>query len=125
MKDVRRDQMDYETCTAMCKALSDETRLKIVDMLSCGELCACELLEHLEVTQPTLSYHMKTLTGCGLVQSEKRGSWAYYHLDDALFAELCSYIGQLSTYKEDCICKSGGCGYSDAGTGNDESEEKR
>ena len=100
--------MDYGTCAAMCKALSDEGRLKIVDMLSCGELCACELLEHLEISQSTLSYHMKTLTSCGLVHGEKRGLWAYYRLDDALFAELCSYVGKLSRYKDACICKSAG-----------------
>jgi ArsR family transcriptional regulator len=68
---------------------------------------------------------MKTLTSCGLVHSEKRGSWAYYRLNDALFAELRSYIGQLSTYKEDCICKSGGRGCSDVRTVNNESEEKQ
>lgn len=117
--------MDYGTCAAMCKALSDEGRLKIVDMLSCGELCACELLEHLEVSQSTLSYHMKTLTSCGLVHGEKRGLWAYYRLDDTLFAELRFYIGQLSTYKEDCICESAGCECLGTGKDDNETEEKR
>lgn len=117
--------MDYKTCAGMCKALSDETRLKIVDMLSCGELCACELLEHLDISQPTLSYHMKTLTGCGLVCGEKRGSWAYYRLDGGRFPELRSYIGQLSTDKEDCICKPTTCNCPDPETNNDEAEGKR
>ena len=44
------------------KALGDTTRLKIIEMLSCGELCACDFLECFEITQPTLSYHMKILT---------------------------------------------------------------
>lgn len=117
--------MDYETCAAMCKALSDEGRLKIVDMLSCGELCACELLEHMEISQSTLSYHMKTLTSCGLVHSEKRGLWAYYRLDDALFAELRSYIGQLSTYKEDCICETAKRNCMDSIKVNGQMEEKK
>ena len=45
----------------LCKALSDTNRLQIVQMLSDGEKCACKLLEQFEITQPTLSYHMKTL----------------------------------------------------------------
>jgi len=96
--------MDYASCAAACNVLSDETRLKIVDMLSCGEMCACDLLEHLEISQPTLSYHMKALTGCGLVCAEKQGPWMRYHLDDARFEELTDYIGHLSAEKEGCIC---------------------
>lgn len=97
--------MNYASCAAACNVLSDETRLKIVDMLSCGEMCACDLLEHLEISQPTLSYHMKALTGCGLVHAEKQGSWMRYHLETALFEELTRYIGRLSAEKDDCICR--------------------
>lgn len=98
--------MDYETCARVAKALSDETRLKIVDMLSCGELCACDLLEHLEISQPTLSYHMKALCACGLVTCEKRGSWVHYRLDETRFAELSAYLDRLYHEKDDCICHS-------------------
>ena len=49
----------YADYVPAMKALSDETRLKIIDMLSCGEMCACEILEELSISQPTLSYHMK------------------------------------------------------------------
>jgi ArsR family transcriptional regulator len=96
--------MDYTSCAAACNVLSDETRLKIVDMLSCGEMCACDLLEHLEISQSTLSYHMKALTGCGLVLAEKQGPWMRYRLGAARFEELIRYIGHLSTEKENCIC---------------------
>jgi len=96
--------MDYAACAQMAKALSDETRLKIVDMLSCGELCACNLLEHLEISQPTLSYHMKMLCASGLVVCEKRGSWAHYRLVDERFAEFTAYLEWLSHEKENCIC---------------------
>ena len=51
----------------ICKALSDPNRLKIVQMLSDGEKCGCKLLEAFEITQPTLSHHMKILEECGLV----------------------------------------------------------
>ena len=49
----------------ICKALGDAKRLEIVQMLSDGEKCGCKLLERFEITQPTLSYHMKILVGCG------------------------------------------------------------
>ena len=52
------------------KALSDETRLRIIDMLSCGEMCACEILKQFSISQSTLSYHMKILTESGLVNAE-------------------------------------------------------
>jgi ArsR family transcriptional regulator, arsenate/arsenite/antimonite-responsive transcriptional repressor len=60
------------------KALSDETRIKIFDMLSQGELCACNILDEFEITQPTLSYHMKVLCESGLVNSTKDGVWIKY-----------------------------------------------
>ena len=102
--------MDYAECAQMTKALSDETRLKIIDMLSCGELCACNLLEHLEISQSTLSYHMKGLCACGLVTCDKRGSWAHYSLDNDKFTELTDYLAHLSGEKDDCICRDACCG---------------
>lgn len=73
-KDYRRDAL-------FMKALSDETRLKIFDMLAQGELCACKILEKFEITQPTLSYHMKILSDSGLVSSRKDGIWMKYSIN--------------------------------------------
>ena len=70
--------IDYEGNAKILKALADPNRLKIVDILSCGELCACEILEHFEFTQPTLSHHMKVLAEAGLVNVRKDGLWNYY-----------------------------------------------
>ncbi len=50
-------------------------------MLSCGELCACEILEKFSITQPTLSHHMKILCDCGLVNGRKEGKWMHYSLN--------------------------------------------
>lgn len=63
------------------KVLSDPIRLKIFEMLKSGKLCACKILEKFEVTQPTLSYHMKLLTKCGLIDAEKHGKWNYYSVN--------------------------------------------
>ena len=64
----------------ICKALGDSNRLQIVQMLSEGEKCGCKLLEAFEITQPTLSHHMRILTECGLVIARKEGKWIYYKL---------------------------------------------
>ncbi|HBP38265.1 MAG TPA: transcriptional regulator [Clostridiales bacterium] len=78
------------------KALSDETRLKIVDMVSEVELCACDILEEFELTQPTLSYHMKILTDSGLVQARKDGSWMRYTLNADIAGSLRDYLAQIT-----------------------------
>lgn len=66
--------MIREEVAVICKAMSDANRLRIIEMLTRGERCGCELLEELQVTQPTLSHHMKVLSDCGLVSSYKEGS---------------------------------------------------
>jgi ArsR family transcriptional regulator len=63
------------------KALSDETRVEIFDMLSQGELCACKILEKFNITQPTLSYHMKILCDSGLVDVRRDGVWMKYSIN--------------------------------------------
>ena len=65
----------------ICKALGDANRLEIVQMLSDGEKCGCKLLERFEITQPTLSHHMKILCETHLVTSRKEGKWVYYSLN--------------------------------------------
>ena len=62
------------------KAFCDENRIKILKMLSMGEKCACKLLEELNVSQPTLSHHMKILCDSGVVVGRKEGKWMYYSL---------------------------------------------
>lgn len=95
----------YAEYIPILKALSDETRLKIIDMLSCGELCACNILEKFSITQPTLSYHMKILTECGIVNADRDGAWMKYKLNKQKVEELTEFMTAISTFKEDCICK--------------------
>ncbi len=63
------------------KALADQTRLEIVDLISCGELCACEILKSFSFSQSTLSYHMKLLTDSGLVNVRRDGKKMMYCID--------------------------------------------
>lgn len=88
------------------KALGDETRLKIIEILSCGELCACDILESFQITQPTLSYHMKILTECGLIISRKDGSWMRYQINTELMEEIKTFWKFITTEQDKCICKT-------------------
>lgn len=73
------------------RAFSDERRLKVLELLTEGEKCACVLLEELEISQPTLSYHMKILRQSGIVKERSVGPWKYYSID----AEGCAYAQKL------------------------------
>jgi ArsR family transcriptional regulator len=99
-------KMNYEDNAKIIKALSDPGRLKIIDILSCGERCACDILEQFEFSQPTLSHHMKVLIDCGLVKSRKDGLWSHYSLDTSNCNKLILFLMNLVTDTDDCICKS-------------------
>ncbi len=99
--------MKHAEYALLFKALSDETRLKIVEMLSCGEMCACDILESFAITQPTLSYHMKILSDCGLVNCRKEGSWMKYSTNTEKAKAIKDFWENITTDNRDCICKNG------------------
>jgi Predicted transcriptional regulators len=96
---------NYDENGKIIKALSDASRLKIIDILSCGEKCACDLLEQFDFTQPTLSHHMKVLMECGIVNCRKEGIWNYYSLNISNCNKLMLFLMNIITDTEDCICK--------------------
>jgi ArsR family transcriptional regulator len=76
------------------KALADPTRLAIVNQLAgANEVCVCHLVPDSELSQPTISHHLKLLRDAGLVTSERRGTWAYYRLVPEAVAELATALG--------------------------------
>lgn len=77
------------------KCLSDSNRLNILNYLGDGELCACELLEYLNISQSTLSYHMKTMLECDLVKVRQVGKWSYYRINREDFLEFKNYVNDL------------------------------
>ena len=89
----------------ICKALGDSNRLQIVQMLSDGEKCGCKLLEAFQITQPTLSHHMKILCECGLVNDRKEGKWHHYSLNCETLYDFKQFIEFLSCGKEGECCK--------------------
>lgn len=79
----------------ICKVLGDSNRLQIVKMLSGGELCGCKILEKFNITQPTLSHHMKALCDCGLVVARKEGKWSHYSLNSETLSGFKVFISSL------------------------------
>lgn len=96
--------MDTANVALICKALGDPNRLQIVQMLSDGEKCACKLLEAFEITQPTLSHHMKILCECGLVETRREGKWSHYSLNCESLNLFKAFISDLTCCKEGGAC---------------------
>ena len=102
--------MNYNEKAVLFKAFADPTRLEIVDMISCGELCACKILERFDFTQPTLSHHMKILCDCGLVNGRKEGKWIYYSLNEKAVQNFRAVLTEVTSCTDDCICNEENCG---------------
>ena len=91
------------------KAFCDETRLMVLSLLQSGEKCACELLEQVNVSQSTLSHHMKILVESGIVVARKDGKWTYYSISQEgsktaieLLKSLTVIAVDTATIKRDC-----------------------
>src|SRR5213076_3563530 len=90
--DVERRQA--QRMAQIAKALGDSIRLQLVDVLRkhAGKVCVCELTPLFDVAQPTLSHHLKTLREAGIVDSERRGLWAYYYVVPDALKELTAWL---------------------------------
>jgi len=87
--------MELNELKKILKALSNDARLKIFMMLKDKKLCAYHLLDKLNVTQPTLSHHMKVLCDCGLVIAEKDWKWTYYSQNKTKIKEVEYFLSTL------------------------------
>ena len=78
----------------VAKALGDPVRLQLVDVLRkhAGKVCVCELVPLFDISQPTLSHHLKKLRAAGIVDSERRGLWAYYYVRADALKELSAWL---------------------------------
>ncbi len=83
-----------ERMAVIAKAISDPIRLQLVDVLKkhAGKVCVCELVPLFDVAQPTLSHHLKKLREAGIVESERRGLWAYYYVQPDALNELSHWL---------------------------------
>ncbi len=89
--------MEYKNLENMLKAISDETRLRIISYLSKDSFCGCELVKFLDMSQPAVSQHLKRLREAGITKEEKRGKWVYYSLNKnhELYSFLLHIAGSL------------------------------
>lgn len=85
--------VDHKNAAKLFKALSDENRLQILSQLNAEEKCACVLLANMNISQPTLSHHMRILLDARLVDCRKEGKWMYYSLQHDAGKELRQLIG--------------------------------
>ncbi|MEA2349169.1 MAG: ArsR family transcriptional regulator, arsenate/arsenite/antimonite-responsive transcriptional [Thermoleophilaceae bacterium] len=85
---------DAERLAAVARALSDPIRVQLVDVLRkhAGRVCVCELVPLFDVSQPTLSHHLKKLRDAGIVGVERRGLWAFYYVHPESLEELRSWL---------------------------------
>ena len=94
--------MGYREDVKRMKALTDENRLAILLALQHGEKCGCELLEELNITQPTLSHHMRILADSGLVAYYKEGKWMHYSISAKDVQEFRDMVGSYAR----CDCET-------------------
>ncbi len=84
-----------ERAVELFHALSDETRLQIIELLSKGERCVCELTDSLDAAQSRLSFHLRVLRDAGIVRDRKEGRWVHYELNRDAFEEAEALVDQL------------------------------
>jgi ArsR family transcriptional regulator len=90
--DIEREQA--ERMGTVAKAIGDPIRVQLLDVLRkhAGEVCVCELVPLFDLSQPTVSHHLKVLREAGLVGSERRGLWAYYYVEPEAMEELNAWL---------------------------------
>src|SRR6201987_5699287 len=91
--DIQREQA--QRMSEIAKALGDPVRLQLVDVLRkhAGKVCVCELVPLFDLSQPTVSHHLKKLKDAGIVGSERQGLWAYYYVLPGALDQLAGWLG--------------------------------
>lgn len=90
-------------------ALSDETRVQIVEMLVGGERCVCDLQEALDAAQSRLSFHLKVLKDAGLISGRREGRWNHYSLNPGVLDAMGEYLAEAASAQHDGACQGGCC----------------
>lgn len=88
-------ELNPKKTAVIFKAFCDKNRIKILQLLTDGEKCACKLLEALNITQPTLSHHMKILLDSGIVNGRKEGKWMHYSISKEGLKKAQEYLDIL------------------------------
>ena len=99
-------EVEEKKVATIFKAFCDENRIRILKLLITGEKCACVLLDHLHITQPTLSHHMKILCDSGVVIGRKEGKWIHYSISGEGAKTAMELLNALTSVNSTCDCKS-------------------
>ena len=88
------ERQEAERMATLAKAIADPVRLQLVDVLRkhAGKVCVCELVPLFDLSQPTISHHLKVLREAGVVESERQGLWAYYYVVPGALDELTGWL---------------------------------
>lgn len=89
-----------DTLLRRFQAVAEETRLRIVQLLSGGELCVCDIQVELDAAQSRLSFHLKKLKDAGVVSDRREGRWVYYSLVPESLDEMRSFLGEVKPRRE-------------------------
>jgi len=89
-----------EKLSQIFKALSDETRLRIINLLSFGELCVCDIMTILKISQPKASRHLAYLKHSGLVQSRREALWMHYSINSKIDSRIQTLIDLFTSYRK-------------------------
>jgi len=92
-----RTQLDIDRASRQFHALSDATRLSILQRLRFGERCVCDLTDALDAAQSRLSFHLKVLKDAGLVTDRREGRWMYYTLSPEALSEVSAMVEALAS----------------------------
>jgi ArsR family transcriptional regulator, arsenate/arsenite/antimonite-responsive transcriptional repressor len=104
-----RTLTELERTTRLFHALSDQTRLSILQRLRFGERCVCDLTDALDAAQSRLSFHLKVLKDAGLVTDRREGRWMYYTLNTDALAEMGELVESLASAPSPAERRSGCC----------------
>ena len=100
-------ELDERRIALVFKAFCDENRIRILKLLASGEKCACRLLDELDISQPTLSHHMKILCDSGVVVGRKEGKWMHYSISPEGSQTAADYLRALTSVR--CTDVDGPC----------------
>jgi ArsR family transcriptional regulator len=104
-----RPRLDRARAGRLFHALSDETRLQILERLRAGERCVCELTDALDAAQSRLSFHLKVLKDAGLVSDRREGRWMYYWLNPEELGVMTDLVAWLAA-PTSALERNNGCG---------------
>ena len=104
-----RTLLDIERAVGLFHALSDGTRLSILQRLRFGERCVCDLTDALDAAQSRLSFHLKVLKEAGLVSDRREGRWMYYTLNPDALAELGELVDAMASAPSAAERRNGCC----------------